>query len=239
MNKRAIVNVATGDFYCKMQERLERSIQKSVDKIRVFGHDLSETLDIRATRWGIDCLLWRNILPEDSPTHEQSPYGFKSHAFKAAYEAGYNSILWVDSPIVSVKEDVSPIFEKIEKEGYYAMSHIDPLENWVGDTALTAYQWPREKLMGYNLPSGSCYGFRIDGPMPTDPFGDRELFWGFYLQEQDGLFKSEVIGEGKWHRHDEAILAMCLIERGLPIFSFDPLFQGDSPECIIKSGGWL
>jgi hypothetical protein len=238
MNKRSILNVATGDFYCKMQDRLRNSLSVNgtyyIDEYGG-GRDVAAEYDDRK----VDLLLWIDVLPEGSSPHSESPYGFKMHAIKAAYEKGYTSILWLDSPAYAVKEDISPIFEKIEKEGYYAMSHIDPLENWVSDSALKAYGWEREKLIGYNLPSGSCYGFRIDGPMPKDwPNGNTpELFWDMYFQEADGMFESEVIGEGKWHRHDEAALALNLIHRGLPIFTFDPLFQSDSEDCVIKSGG--
>jgi hypothetical protein len=238
MNKRCIVNVATGPFYCGMQDRLIQSFMPAVNGHYYFdqwdgGRNESADYDDQKP----DLITWNDVLPAGSTIEYRATYGFKAHAIKLAYEMGYRSILWIDSPAQAIKEDLSPIFEKIEKEGYYAMSHIDPLENWVGDTALTVYQWPREKLMGYNLPSGSCYGFRIDGPMPDAMEEKKELFWDFYFQEQDGLFRSEVIGEGKWHRHDEAILALCLIDRGLPIFTFDPLFQSDHPECLIKSGG--
>jgi hypothetical protein len=239
MNKRCIVNVATGEFYCKMQNRLLLSTINCIDNIFINTFNLPEhSRSLFDKRRGIDLLLWQDCLPKGSRHHPESPYGFKVHAIKAAYEMGYTSILWVDSPAYAVKEDISPIFDKIEKDGYYAMSHIDPLDNWVGDTALMAYGFSRAMLNGLNLPSGSCYGFRIDGPMPEDwPLGDEpELFWDFYLQEVDGLFQSEAIGEGKWHRHDEAILALNLIKRGLPVFTFDPLFQSDSPECVIKSG---
>jgi hypothetical protein len=224
-----------------MQERLKNSFRESIDSLRVIHGSGCEfdTLSGHNRHTGIDLITWKDCLPKGSVPHSESPYGFKVHAIKAAYEKGYTSILWVDSPAYAVKEDISPIFEKIEKEGYYAMSHIDPLENWVSESALKAYGWDREKLVGYNLPSGSCYGFRIDGPMPKDwPLTDKpELFWDMYFQEADGMFESEVIGDGKWHRHDEAALALNLIYRGLPIFTFDPLFQSDSPECVIKSGG--
>jgi hypothetical protein len=245
MNKRAVVNVATGEFYCKMQARLEKSLRDSIDFVILHARAKYDELtgmplpiQFRDSK-GIDLLLFHDFFPPGSRPHSDSPYGFKVQAIKAAYEMGYTSVLWLDSPAYAVKEDISPIFEKIEKEGHYAMSHIDPLENWVGDTALSAYGYDREILKGLNLPSGSCYGFRIDGPMPTNwPLCDTpELFWDFYLQEADNLFQSEVIGHGKWHRHDEAILALNLLKRGLPVFTFDPLFQSDSSECIIKSGG--
>lgn len=230
MNKRAIVNVATGDFYCKMQERLVQSFSRSVDYLAThyrsgeysFGTALNEYK-------GIDLHIWNDCLPKGSRSHSESPYGFKVWAIKAAYEMGYTSILWLDSPAYAVKEDISPIFDKIEKEGYYAMSHIDPLENWI---APSRNPYTIEELKGLNLPSGSCYGFHLNG------WGNGEqLFYQLMSDEKDGLFGSEVFGEGKWHRHDEAMLALNMYSLSLPVFTFDPLFQSDSPECVIKSGG--
>lgn len=239
MNKRCIVNVATGDFYCKMQERLRNSFKNSVDYMLFIGGKGEPIPISRHKGKDIDLLFWYNTLPTGSRPHSESPYGFKAHAFKAAYDMGYTSILWLDSPAQAVAKDISPIFDKIEKEGYYAMSHIDPLENYVGDSALSVYGWNRDKLKGYNLPSGSCYGFYIFYPEPKNPvLSERGLFWDFYLQEADGMFKSEVNGNIV-HRHDEAVLALILLKRNLPVFTFDPLFQSPEPECVIRSGGFV
>lgn len=229
MNKRCIVNVATGEFYCKMQWRLIESFRNSVDWIIVNYSHIGQHPIISNKKNGIDLMIWRDLLPVGSRPHSESPYGFKVHAIKAAYEKGYTSILWLDSPCVAVKEDISPIFDKIEKEGYYAMSHIDHLENFVGNISLNYFGIQREFLRGLNLPSGSCYGFDMANP---------KLFDRITKSEQQGLFKSEVNGNIV-HRHDEAILALTLIENNLPIFTFDPLFQSDSEECVIKSGGWV
>jgi hypothetical protein len=234
MNKRVIVNVATGDFYCRLQERLRQSFMPSVDSVRLI-HGPNGEFDTlsghkhHTDHTGIDLITWTDCLPKGSRPHAESPYGFKVHAIKAAYEKGYTSILWLDSPAYAVKEDISPIFDKIEKEGYYAMSHIDPLENYVGNTALGEFGINREQLIGKNLPSGSCYGFDLSIAL--------ELFNKFYECEKEGLFRSEVVSESIIHRHDEAILALFLIRWSLPVFTFDPLFQSDSPECVIKSGG--
>jgi hypothetical protein len=244
MNKRCLVNVATGDFYCKMQQRLRSSLDSQVHGYKIFhtgvrncqlGED-EERYEVQSSwssdnKTGIDLILWQDCLPNRSRPHSESPYGFKVFAIKAAYEMGYTSILWLDSAAYAVKEDVSPIFEKIEKEGYYAMSHVDPLENWVGEFTLTQFAMRRDLLKGLNLPSGSCYGFDLTKPHIL------QLFGAFMQHERQGSFNSETIGEGSWHRHDEAVLAMLLHQFGLPVFTFDPLFQSDSPECVIKSGG--
>jgi len=226
MNKRCIVNVATGEFYCKMQQRLIDSFQDSVDLVYHFnigGNKQPYTSnDHEAT--GIDLLIWDDILPNNSRPHSESPYGFKIHAIKAAFEKGYTSILWIDSPAYAVKEDISPIFDKIEKEGYYVMSHIDPLETYITretcDKLAVNYNW----IAGKNLPSGSCYGFDLSN------IAIQSFFATFARCESLGLFKHEK-------RHDESILAVLMVGCILPIFTNDPLFQSDSPECVIKSGG--
>ena len=231
MNKRCIVNVATGEFYCKMQDRLISSFWDSVDNIyEITMMGIRPKEGVYKTSKGIDLLYWNDALPAGSRPHSESPYGFKVYAIKAVYEMGYTSILWLDSPAYAVKEDISPIFDKIEKEGYYAMSHIDPLENWVGDDALAACAYDRS-LDGLNLPSGSCYGFDLSKD------GIQQLFKTFCDAEERGFFKSQPIAEGKWHRHDEAMLALCLMMDYREVFTFDPLFQSYSPECVIRSGG--
>jgi hypothetical protein len=231
MNKRCIVNVATGEFYCKMQERLIKSFAPSCNVYKKTKDGYWTT-----PKWHdkkIDLLCWRDCFPEGSRSHEESPYGFKVFAIKSAFEKGYTSILWIDSPGYAVKEDISPIFEKIEKEGYYAMSHIDPLENWVGEFTLAHFAMRRDLLKGYNLPSGSCYGFDFSKPHIET------LFDSMCTKERQGFFNSETISEGGWHRHDESVLAMLLIQFGLPIFTHDPLFQSTDPSCVIRSGELL
>lgn len=201
--KRCIVNVATGEFYLKMQDRLKDSFK---DKP------------------GIDLLLWRDEWPKGSKSHSDSPYGFKVHAIIEAFNAGYTSILWLDSPAYAVKEDISPIFDSIEQNGYYVMSHIDPLQNYVTRGLCKKMGVNYNHTADKNLPSGSCYGFDLDN------IGIQAFFKTFMRCESLGLFKEAP-------RHDESILALLLVGCGLPIFTFDPLFQSESPECVIKSGG--
>lgn len=234
MNKRCIVNVATGEFYCKMQKRLIDSFIPSVDAIHLVrgvnenGTFIGDVVRRYGSPFkGIDLIAFNDCLPPGSRPHSESPYGFKVHAIKKAYEMGYTSILWLDSPAYAVKEDISPIFDKIEKEGYYAMSHIDPLEKYVSNVALSKFRFiDREDLIGHNLPSGSCYGFDI-----KSTFGEM-IFRRLCEFERDGHFNYPPP-----HRHDETILALIMLAYSMPVFTFDPLFQSDSTECVIKSGG--
>jgi hypothetical protein len=232
MNKRAIINVATGPFYTKMQERLINSFLKSVDRVIIIHEDRTADWET-GLHTGIDLICWNNLFPQGSRPHTESQYGFKVHAFKYAYSKGYTSILWLDSPAYAVQKNVSPIFEVIEEKGYYAMSHIDPLINQVGDTYLKFYRMKREKLEGYNLPSGSCYGFDLRNPVGKGI--GAQIFRTLEHDEFRGLFKTETSDEWN-HRHDEACLAGTLKRMKLEVFTFDPLFQSDKEECVIKSG---
>lgn len=229
MNKRAIINMATTKFYVDLQYRLLDSFSKSVDNITIFTDYENPSWDT-GKHYGIDLLLWRDVLPPGSKPHIESEYGFKVHCFDFAYKAGYTSVLWTDAPAFSVQENVSPIFTRLEENGYYAMSHTDPLNQWVSDAMLERFNLTQDRIKDVNLPSGSCYGFDV-----SNAFG-KSLFELLFQAEDIGLFKSHKIGESGWHRHDETILALLLTAGKLPIFTFDPLFQSDSPDCVIKSG---
>src|SRR5687767_8510304 len=89
MNKRCIVNVATGEFYCKMQERLIKSFLPSIDKLHSVrthkddGKFIGEVYhSYGGVSTGIDLLAFVDCLPAGSQPHSESPYGFKAHAIK-------------------------------------------------------------------------------------------------------------------------------------------------------------
>jgi hypothetical protein len=229
MNKRCIVSCATGAFYIKNQERQLDSFVRSVDNVTIYTEYDCPAWET-GKHYGIDLIVWRDIFPAGSKPHEESPYGFKTKALQHAYEKGYTSVLWLDSPAYTVQENVSPIFEKMEEAGYYAMSHTDPLNQWVSEAMLERFNLTQDRIKDVNLPSGSCYGFDV-----SNAFGLR-LFELLFQAEEIGLFKSHKVGETGWHRHDETILALLLTAAKLPILSYDPLFQSDSPDCVIRSG---
>jgi len=73
------------------------------------------------------------------------PYNAKAAAFEEAILQGYQQILWVDSPVVAM-QDVSPIFEKIERDGYLTVqnSNHTNLQNY-SDTCLEYFKLERKK----------------------------------------------------------------------------------------------
>jgi hypothetical protein len=74
-----------------------------------------------------------------------NPYNAKAAAFEEAILQDYQQILWVDSPVVAMR-DVSPIFEKIERDGYLTVqnSNHTNLQKY-SDTCLEYFKLQRDK----------------------------------------------------------------------------------------------
>lgn len=120
---RIIVNVAT-DSYVYGQIRLR-------ERLESFGEVFHD---------------WCNALPPGCPPHRTRgllggledtcrPYAFKAYAMKAAADAGYTSILWLDASILP-QHPLTRVWEEIESKGYWI-----PLNGWTNDqwTADSAY----------------------------------------------------------------------------------------------------
>lgn len=52
------------------------------------------------------------------------PYSFKIPMMLEAKELGFNKVMWIDSSILPLR-DLSPIFDRIEKEGAYMVTYIN------------------------------------------------------------------------------------------------------------------
>lgn len=108
--KRAVVCVATTERYQRGLDRLARAIQRDCDRLH----------------------LWPGLngsMPPNCPTHERIPYGFKAFSLKQAADAGADLLLWCDACILPIRP-LAPLWERIEREGY-----------WFARNGWTNYQW--------------------------------------------------------------------------------------------------
>ena len=93
---------------------------------------------------GAEFLAWINRLPEGSPPHKAFPYAFKAWAILAAAERGFSSILWMDSSILPIR-DMEPLWEKIERDGYFLGNNGWSNGQWTPDAAYPALDISREE----------------------------------------------------------------------------------------------
>lgn len=108
---RAIVNVATTPQYSRGQARLLDSIRKNSPGV------------------GFDWRGWTDLPSTSCPPHDLVPYAFKAYALRIAANYGGETLLWCDSSIVCLR-DLTPLFERIEREGY-----------WIARNGWTNYEW--------------------------------------------------------------------------------------------------
>jgi len=221
--RRAILNVATGP-YVPLQDRLVKSLATA--------------------GWTGGVLTWTNALPPGSPPHEDAPYGFKLYAIAEALRKGYLSVLWLDAPCVATRP-LTPVFEKIEREGHCFVSGDERLGNWASDDCLAAFGIPRDAAMSMLLLNGAFIGLDLEHART------REWYRRIVQQCETGLFKGAALTEHApadvrarnvdkdtghlsddprcWgHRHDEAVgsclaplLGMDFTPAG-DLFAFDP-----------------
>jgi hypothetical protein len=147
-----------------------------------------------------------------SPIHKEIPYAFKPYAIWKAIEMGYESILWLDSPIVAIK-DISHIFEYIERFGYLFFRNVGhPLGKWSHDKALKHFGKTREDAMKIDQVMACAMGFCV-GPSAGHSFTVRELILRPYKDLAPELYP------GSWEnsRHDQMVMSFIINKHGLDI----------------------
>lgn len=108
--KRAIVCVATTNHYQRGMQRLAQSCSDS----------------------GTPIACW-NKEPDGSPKHSEVPYAFKAYALQHAAEHA-DLLLWADACILPLR-DMTPLWERIEREGYWICNNGWSNYEWTADSA--------------------------------------------------------------------------------------------------------
>lgn len=114
--------------------------------------------------------IWSANFPAESPTHEQVHYAFKWYAMEHARKSGAQIALWLDCSCHAIRP-VQPIFDKIERDGYYFIHGADRLGNWSSDHCLSEFGITRDDAMDMWLFSGTCLGIDFRNSLALDFFG--------------------------------------------------------------------
>jgi len=199
---------------------------------------------LKAAGWEGGLLTWTNELPPGSPPHELAPYGFKLHAISEALRKGYTSMLWLDAPCIAAKP-LTPVFEKIERDGHCFVTGDERLGNWASDDCLAAFGIPRDAAMTLPLLNGAFIGLDLEHART------REWYRRIVQQCEIGLFRGAALTEHApaqirarnvdkdtghlsddprcWgHRHDEAVGSCLAALLGMDFTPLGELFAFDS-----------
>lgn len=199
--KRAIINVAIGEPYTEYQANMIESVKKFSPQINL--------------------ITWTNELPPGSKSHADSMYGFKMYAFKYAFEQGYDSVLWLDSPTI-LKKDISYVFDIIEadKHGEFAIATEAKLYQYCNQKTVNYFNVSRQKMKDdeWLLNYGFIFGFTKDSETykkmayceSIGLFSTLADDYEDHMTNSNHLFNAEYVE----HRHEESIISMIIQSEG-------------------------
>lgn len=145
-------------------------------------------------------LMFDDYAKIGSPTHQQSPYEFKTHAMRAA--SSFDPVvLWVDSSMYKVG-DLSKIENIIKQKGYFAEEAGHYVDRWCNSHTRNYFRLPEKTE--YLMFSAGLLG--IDFSSATG----NEFFTRWEQSAKNGCFK------GSWtdHRHDMTCASIIASQMG-------------------------
>jgi hypothetical protein len=179
-----------------------------------------------------DFIAWIQHYPENSPPHEESPWGFKPFCFQEAHRLGYQYILWLDASI-RIKQPLEPLFELISKDGYLMFQESHSVGEYCKDEALETLKITREE--SFELP---CCRSGVLGLNLSD------LKSGDFLQQWKEKATDGITFPGpKWsgvrgwpkvasqdprvkgHRHDQTAASVIALRLGMNQWKSADCFQ--------------
>jgi hypothetical protein len=185
MKRRAIVNLVTNsERYIKGQQRLINSFNTHFDG-------------------SCELVTFVGEYSVNSELHIHNPYSFKVGAIEIL-RSRFDQILWLDASMVFVKP-MKPIFDLIEKNGFFLEDSGWKIGTWTNDFALNYFGITRDDAMQMRMFSSGFTGIDFT----------TEIGCSFF----DLWKKSMLAGcfKGTWqeHRHDQTCGSIIANQLGM------------------------
>ena len=211
---KVIINVGIDKWYPKGSFRLKKSLKSNFDG---------------------KLLQWIDVFPNDN-FNGKTIYCVKASAMEEALKYRYKYLLWLDCSIWATK-DITPVFDLIQKHGYYAVNNGYNLAQTVSDSCLSFFGITRDEAE--KIPESTSCIFGID---LTKHMALAEMFIESCKQgAADGSREHDNQSQDKrflFHRQDQSVWSLCLHKCGLKPYDdygsiisynvskgdFDPIF---------------
>lgn len=212
---RCIVSVGVGSWYPTGIRRLYRSL---------IDHGCYDEI-----------MFWSDSYPEGCPTHQEVPYGFKIAAIQAAFDAGHDQVLWLDTSAWAI-QNPKPVLDIIEREGHYFWTSGYQAGTWTNDATLDHFGVTMDEAMDIHM----LYALAIG----LDRRNERSMeFFRRWKEASDlGLFKgSWTRSDGdderfQGHRHDQSSASIIAHQLGMEIdmtHNLLHLYEPNMPESVV------
>jgi len=200
--KICVVNFAKGSWYPKGQKRIKETFI--------------------ANGYKGDFLFFTDESQLGCPSHQQIPYAFKPYAVKAAFDKGYDIVLWVDAAIVLV-QSFSKVLDHIIKHKYMLLLNGWTSGEWCSDAALAPLGITREESFTYPHIMACVMGFDTHDETNIKFLNeylargkDGITFKGAWKNDKQQVSKNpRVLG----HRHDQTAASIIAWRLGMRHFA--------------------
>ncbi len=198
--KRAVINYAAGARYPQGQARLKKSM-------RIAGG-------------GVEFIGFNNTKDFGSPSHQEIPYAFKTHALMYCLNKGYDQAIFADASIWAVKS-WDPIWKIINDQGYYFEEAGHLAGTWTKDSVLSKMGYTRDRAMGIPMFSAGFVGLNFKNLMGVEFLKK----WHEYACDGDSFIGTWDNKHGqmsadprcKGHRHDMSVASILAWMLGMKL----------------------
>lgn len=213
-NKRVIVSFANENGnYIKAQQRLKDSLIGKTDA---------------------DLLMFVGENSINAPLHSKVPYAFKIYSILRAYEMGYTSILYLDTSAYAIA-DINPIFEIIERDGYFMEEAGHYCGTWTNDKTLRHFNITRDEAMAMPMYSAGFTGIDFNN-LDVNAFftiWEQSMHAGCFNGQWNNLAETESKDKRcEGHRHDMSCASIIANQLGMKYQSGGSYFQYAAPDDI-------
>jgi hypothetical protein len=194
-SNKCVINAAIGQWYPKGQKRLLDSLKGNFDG---------------------EILTWTEFPSVDYDTN--NIYNVKAACLEAAINQGFELILWADCSMWAIK-DISPIFDIIEKDGFYVETNGMNCAQECSDNCLGYFNVNRNDAELMPMCSSGLIGINVKHEKG-------KTFAEKWIQSaKDGVFAGSRLHDGqsmdfrfKWHRQDQSAASIIANQLGLNMY---------------------
>jgi len=162
---------------------------------------------------------------------------FKTFCFLEAQRHGYNEVLWIDSPIITLRK-LEPVFSLLCQNNYilFNNNYGQTLGQWCSDEVLALHQISRESALQIPETPTSAIGLDLSSELGNEflkrwhsfctdgltcrgtssPIRSTEDHYAI-AWNKDGCISSDVRVGG--HRHDQTAASIVAHQLGLPPYA--------------------
>lgn len=150
---------------------------------------------------GYAVLAYQSEAQVGAPTHAEAPYMFKLFAIETAYRLGFRFILWLDASMLVIS-DLTPVFEEVERDGYFFQDSGWGNARWTNDRA-REYFGTDEGVMF----SAGMLGLDMENQVA------KEFFEQLFQAGRDGIF----VGDWENFRHEQSCGSLIAHKLGMKL----------------------